>query len=173
MLIKSLRKNKGFTLIELVVVIAVLGILAGIAIPRYMEMQEEARGAQVIANLRTIESAATLYATKNGELPRRISPTDNSGNYDASPLVPIYLAFWPQSTNIKNTYIIVTALDGTKHRYMLGKSKGVTFAWNGKIEGSGAYSNRATIGRVTVDEFVNGKSTFADSTAKNYVERIY
>ena len=61
-------------MIELVVVFAVLGIVAMIVIPRYMNTQEEVRGAQVIANLRTIESAATLYATKNGELPRRISP---------------------------------------------------------------------------------------------------
>ena len=83
--------RSGFTLIELVIVIAILGILTGIAIPRYIDMQEEARGAQVIANLRTIESAATLYATKSGSLPRRISPTDTSGDYNADPLVPNYL----------------------------------------------------------------------------------
>ena len=70
---------------------------AGLAIPRYIDMQEEARGAQVIANLRTIESAATLYATKSGSLPRRISPTDTSGDYNADPLVPNYLTSWPQS----------------------------------------------------------------------------
>lgn len=38
---KTIRKHtKGFTLIELVIVIAILGILAGLAISRYIDMQE-------------------------------------------------------------------------------------------------------------------------------------
>ncbi|WP_293548440.1 type II secretion system protein [Phascolarctobacterium sp.] len=63
-----MRAKKGFTLIELVVVIAILGILAGIAIPRFMDSVETARGAKLLADLRSIESAGTVYYTKNGNV---------------------------------------------------------------------------------------------------------
>ncbi|WP_370822028.1 type II secretion system protein [Phascolarctobacterium faecium] len=60
------KNRKGFTLVELVVVIAILGILAGLAIPRFIGATETARGARVIADLRTVESALSMYYAKNG-----------------------------------------------------------------------------------------------------------
>ena len=45
---------------ELVVVIAILGILAGLAIPRFMDATISARGAKVAADLRIIETALSL-----------------------------------------------------------------------------------------------------------------
>jgi type II secretion system protein G len=68
------HRSSGFTLIELVIVIAILGILAGIAIPRFMAAQEEARGAKLLADIRTIESAANMYAGKNGTYPGSYDP---------------------------------------------------------------------------------------------------
>ena len=66
---KSLKSNKGFTLVELVVVIAILGILAGIAIPRFLDATATARGAKIVADMRTLESAQTIYYAKNGQYP--------------------------------------------------------------------------------------------------------
>ena len=63
---KFFKNKKGFTLVELVVVIAILGILAGIAIPRFMDATATARGAKIVADMRTIESSESMYYAQKG-----------------------------------------------------------------------------------------------------------
>ena len=71
----KIRARRGFTLIELVVVIAILGILAGLAIPRFLDATATARGARIVADMRTIDSAIVIYNAKTGSLPT-ITGTD-------------------------------------------------------------------------------------------------
>lgn len=76
---------------ELVVVIAILGILAGIAIPRFMSATETARGAKTVADLRTLESAAVMYYAKTGVVPTKTDLEKGNAKLGTTALV----ASWP------------------------------------------------------------------------------
>jgi general secretion pathway protein G len=61
--------GRGFTLIELMVVIVILGILAGLIIPRIMGRPEEARRMKARVQIESIETALKLYKLDNGSYP--------------------------------------------------------------------------------------------------------
>lgn len=63
------RGGRGFTLIELMVVIVILGILAGLIIPRIMGRPDEARQTKARIMIEGIETALKLYRLDNGLYP--------------------------------------------------------------------------------------------------------
>lgn len=56
-----MSKNKGFTLIELVMIIVILGILASVAIPRYMDLVDEAKEAAAKGALGGLRSGVSIF----------------------------------------------------------------------------------------------------------------
>lgn len=66
-ILKKIKEdNRGFTLIELIVVIAIIAILALIVVPKVTGQTKEADIAAHNANVRTLESAATMYIADGG-----------------------------------------------------------------------------------------------------------
>ena len=63
---KNKQFKKGFTLIEMLVVVLIIGILAGIALPQYTLAVEKARSAEALMNLATIKREIQFYITANG-----------------------------------------------------------------------------------------------------------
>ena len=73
---KSLKNQKGFTLIELMIVVAIIGILAAIALPKFAQMLEKARAGQTKGNVGALRSAASIYYGDNGgQWPQTLATT--------------------------------------------------------------------------------------------------
>lgn len=66
-----MRTKKGFTLIELVVVIVILGILSAIAIPKFMDLQRDARISAVQGLVGAVKSSVSLVYSKSVLLGKR------------------------------------------------------------------------------------------------------
>ena len=69
MIRKNFGHQRGFTLIELMVVIVILGVLAGLIIPKIMGRPEEARRMKARIQMESIETALKLYKLDNGAYP--------------------------------------------------------------------------------------------------------
>ena len=119
-----MQKRAGFTLIELVIVLAILGILAGIAIPRFMEAQAAARGARIVADLRTMDSALVQYQVHN-----TLTSKKTEDAIDPQILVPTYMASIPTppsgTVTFPNTEVGTVILPSDV-KYMIHLHSGVT-----------------------------------------------
>lgn len=138
-----MKSKRGFTLIELVVVIAVLGILAGIAIPRFLNAQASAKGAKILGDLRTIDSAITLYMVKMGKAPTDMKQLTGESSDDGLQLLASVAV--PPSGNF-----IINRNDGSIKEFEEGSNLAYII-----VDGRAAYVPAET-GIGTVEWYLNG-----------------
>ena len=65
-MLKQLKSQKGFTLIELMIVVAIIGILAAIAIPNFLTYQLKSRQAEAKTNLQAIKTSQVAFQAERG-----------------------------------------------------------------------------------------------------------
>ena len=82
------KKKKGFTLLELLVVLAILAILIAIAIPVYKNQKEKAAITAHNANVRVLETAAESYKQDTGDYPATVKELEDKGYIKSVPKVP-------------------------------------------------------------------------------------
>lgn len=82
------KKSAGFTLIEVMVVVVILGILAAIIVPKIMSRPEQARKVKVKQDILAIQSALDLYKLDNGRYPTTDQGLPALVNKPTTPPVP-------------------------------------------------------------------------------------
>jgi prepilin-type N-terminal cleavage/methylation domain-containing protein len=119
---KLMRNTKGFTLVELMVVVAIIGVLTAIAIPVYNAVTDRAEEATIKANLRTIDSALMQYYTlESGKIP------------EIRNIVPAYIQAWPGGEGDDQKYFIGTTQDGKPKAYIIIDGEKFSFSDGNRV----------------------------------------
>ncbi len=139
-----MRTQKGFTLVEILIVVVILGILAAIVIPQFTDASTEAKNSSLCSDLQTVRSQIQLYKIQHNDIP------------------PVFATFEAQMTQYSD--VNGSTQDTNDVDYCYGP-------YLQKIP-TNPFTNSSTItndGGVTVDggwDYVNG-SFHADDTAEH------
>jgi type IV pilus assembly protein PilA len=103
---KMLKKQEGFTLVELMIVVVILGILAGIGVQQYANVQQRAKKAADEANRKVLTNATNMWLILESP-PAREEPFEVTKNE----LVPYYLDEWPDNPLGDDPYTVTVTTE--------------------------------------------------------------
>ena len=103
---KKIKNQKGFTLVELMVVIAIIGVLAAIAVPKLSNSTDSAKKAKILADLRTIDSANAVNYADHGSYAATVADLKTNGYLANAPTPQNY-----GSNTVSGYSVMMTATD--------------------------------------------------------------
>ena len=105
------RVSKGFTLIEILIVVIILGILAAIVIPQFTNASKEAKQSSLVTMVQSLRSQIALFKLQhNDRLPGANPLVDSGGAFDAT-------VFWNQMTMFSDLAGATVAAKDVTHVY--------------------------------------------------------
>lgn len=123
------KVQQGFTLIELMIVVAIIGILAAVAIPAYQDYTIRAKVSEVIVMASAARTSVAEYYISTGSMPASTNAAGINDNAAQSDYVSA-IAFATSSTGTLLTYTLTSlggSADGTDFEYLVsGTNNGVT-----------------------------------------------
>lgn len=105
---RKMLNKKGFSLVELMIVVVIMGILIAVAIPLYGNITKNAKNKTCASNIDTIENSAAIYMTEKGSAPTSL---DQLTFEDGTPVCP-WAEDLPEDTEYDG-YTIEPADDNT------------------------------------------------------------
>ena len=133
-LIKKYRKAKGFTLVELLIVIIIIGILAGMMMLSTGSATDKAEATKIVSDMRNVKSAALMYYADTGKWPTAIANLDKYTDVKISGTnSPFSLTSTAEPLFVK--------YDGTKSGKIARANNGVASKLIDMKKDSGLYAN--------------------------------
>ena len=146
-------KQKGFTLIELMIVVAIIGILAAVAIPQYQNYVARAQVAEGLSMASSIKTAISEYFSINGKYPAGEQPDIHAA-----------LGIDPNNFNLTGSYVraITVKKEGKfeiyfsdtasapirkKAFYMIPQNEGGSISWRCDCTSTGSTDCTSSVGR--------------------------
>jgi len=132
------RDRRGFTLVEILIVVVILGILAAIVIPKFTNASEDAKRNSLTSSLHSLRSQIELFMLQHGDKPPALDGADWSEltgqtTYSSRPTGP-YISVIPTNSVNGHSNILTVTTDQTSGAAVAGSNLGFVYnTSNGKL----------------------------------------